>query len=455
MKGRPRFTSSQSRRSFLRSSATAAAFGGFTAGLGLPGLGTAQQAQWSLPYAGRFYGNALVGHQVADIRLSNDSNGVGVSFSFWADHDAEISHWRYQRRTGTGYSSGNPTYTVQIRRADPATNRPITTGSPVCQRVGYVPGNPSGNNQAFLTVEFTTKGSVTAGQYYCIYWINRGGGYVSTNTDAVYVADNDGDVITPPINGWSPARTPAGSLWFNYAITKGSSGLLSGRYGPILHEIGYNVPSAPGGIRWSGWGIWGGRSDNANYSWTITSSSHIRERFRVTRASRVVDGVWVYCWRLNNTGGSLVARLESGPASLTSGNGSTIESVTRAADNFYNAGASFNWNEITGGAPADKPHWVFFPFAQPRTLTLGNIYSIRLSGTGTGASFRTVRKPRAELQGLSPTNHSNNFDTYVSTRRVSWLVWEDSMGLQTSTNGGSTWTTPQFRTTAILFRCVT
>jgi hypothetical protein len=169
----------------------------------------------------------------------------------------------------------------------------------------------------------------------------------------------------------------------------------------------------------------------------------------------VVDGVWVNCWRLNNSGGNIIATLSSGPLSLTSGNGTLIESVSLPASAVYDAGGSFSpvmWQ----GANWDKPHWVFFPFSQNRTLSLGQIYNIRISASG-GGDFRFRRTIRAELHGLSPgfSSHGGNFDTYIANRTVSWLMWEDSMGSQTSTNSGDTWTNPTSLSSPILFRCAT
>ena len=51
--------------------------------------------------------------------------------------------------------------------------------------------------------------------------------------------------------------------------------------------------------------------------------------------------------------------------------------------------------------PYHKVHWVWVPFSQNRTLTLGSIYSLRLAATG-GFDGKIWCAQRAEGVGPSP-----------------------------------------------------
>jgi CARDB len=86
-----------------------------------------------LPFFGQYYGAAGFGYIVGH----TSPNATPVSFFFWAQRTGTISRFRYQRRTGTGYSEGDGgTYTVSIYPADPVTKRCVPGSSAISQLTG-------------------------------------------------------------------------------------------------------------------------------------------------------------------------------------------------------------------------------------------------------------------------------------------------------------------------------
>jgi hypothetical protein len=151
-----------------------------------------------------------------------------------------------------------------------------------------------------------------------------------------------------------------------------------------------------------------------------------------------------------------VVTLESGPASDTSGNGTTIQSISVPASHFLECGNHFSierWTEAPGfGPPFFKVHWVWVPFSENETFTLGNIYNIRFSASG-GFDGKIWTAARGEQQGIAhvPTSWAD----HEAKREVGMNAWEDSRGVQTSTNSGSSWSFLGRRMAPILFKCVT
>jgi hypothetical protein len=405
-----------------------------------------------LPYFGQFYGGLPFGHGVGNTNLSVGSE-LGVSNFFYADRTGVISHFRYQKRWGKGYSHGTfGEYTVRIVEADEETKLPVIGGRIISQIKGYVPTFEQGQGQRFHTVAFREQGMVEARQPYCLVWINT-----HPRPDRHYFAQNndiqfqwvppDRAIGNAPAEGfWNPARLTIGGQnrpWFRYPITASNGRLRWGRCGPPLIEFRYSDG------QWSGWGSWGSPFTVEGYIAGFDEIEHVRERFRVTRASRAVKSVWLNLWRLNGGTGDLVVSLERGPDHLSRGNGAIIEEVVISAREIHDAGSSFGRDSNQPGP--DLVPWIEAAFATTHNLELGNIYSVRLRTTG--GTMQTTSGARAEQQGLSPRH--DDFITHERQRRLSWLTFDDSMGMQRSVDDGQRWAWwGNRRQMPCLFECV-
>jgi hypothetical protein len=134
--------------------------------------------------------------------------------------------------------------------------------------------------------------------------------------------------------------------------------------------------------------------------------------------------------------------LESGPASDTSGNGTQIEQVTVAASNLYDIGGGEDLADegVSGSPNIDHVHYVWVPFSQDRTLTLGQLYNIRFHKSGGSGDFDVWPSQRStSFMGLSPSPTSLTWDQWEAQRVIEWSNQEDSRGSMYSTNGGSSW----------------
>lgn len=393
-------------------------------------------AKDELPYFGRFYGGYAFGHGVGNINLRATSE-LGVSNFFYAERTGVISHFRYQKRFGKGYSKGDlGRYTVRIVAADEQTKLPVAGGEIISNIDYYQPGVEAASGQRFQTVEFAKKGQVTAKRPYCLVWINThpfpDDNYFAQNNDIQYqwVPPERPDDGGPQPGFWNPARIEINGVdkpWFPYPISAFEGRLHWGRCGPPLMEYRFEDG------QWGGWGSWGSPYSVPGYLVTFDADKHIRERFRVTRASRTVKSVWLNLWRLNGGTGDLIVRLERGPNPLDEGNGEIIETVTVPARQIYDAGQAFERDNHQPGP--DLVPWIEVPFTQEHELTVGQIYSLRLS-TASGV-METTSGTRAEQQGLSQKN--DDFIEHELNRSLSWLTFDDSMGLQESHNQGEDW----------------
>jgi hypothetical protein len=238
--------------------------------------------------------------------------------------------------------------------------------------------------------------------------------------------------------------------WYPYPTVAQNGTFRFRRLGGYMGSIRYSDDV------WTGHGSWGAEAD---YLTTISATAHFRERFRVTRANRTVNGVYMRVLRWNNTTGNLIVKLESGPASDTSGNGTQIEQVTVSSSVLCNVGAADNYNEVdTGGGGVDFSHFIWVPFSQNRTLQAGTIYNLRLHTTG-GLDARIAPTGRADgTPGFGVNGPSSSWDAWEAWRAVEWTAWEDSRGAMRSTNSGTSW---QFlsavtgaRLSPILFKCL-
>jgi hypothetical protein len=419
-----------------------------------------------LPYFGQYYGGAPFGaSNAANLKLRSGSLSAADSFFFRADRtgviDKILMHWRTYL---SGYAAGDGgTYTIQIRPADPNTRKPITSGAPICQVTGISPGSTSSNSWKNLIHDFTTTGQVIAKQPYCIVWINThadpAGNHVSNNIGSATAFDdptdpadyqepaginpaNVGSSITP-VSGWSPVMIDGTIRWHQWPAIAEAGVLhyrrLGGLYGQLRYSDGIWV--GPGGA-------YGGAQ---GYKVPISGNNHLRERFRVTRATRVVSGVFLRVVRLNASSGSLTFSLESGPASDTSGNGTIIEQVTFPASNIFDVGGGENVNGV-GGAAIDFVPWTWFPFTQNRTLTLGQIYNARVFSPSGNFSMWCNGRGDSFMQG--PDGRDLTWAEWEDQRQIEWTAWEDSRGMMVSSNAGSTWGFSVQRLAMILFKCV-
>jgi hypothetical protein len=362
----------------------------------------------------------------------------GVTNFFFADRSSVISHFRFQKRWGAGYSAGDlGSYTVRIVEADPNTKLPLAGGDVISEVTNYRPGvEATSSGQRFQTAEFTKKGTVEATKPYCFAWYNThsspGSNFFAQNNDIQFqfLPDEYPGADWPGEGFFTPARIHVDGTerpWFPYPITFRRGIARWNRCGPPLVEYRYEDG------QWSGWGSWGSPYNRNSYLVEFTPTQHIRERFRVTRATRNVKSVWLNLWRLNASPGDLIVTLESGPSKLDVSNGQIIDERVIASNTVYDAGATFQRDETL--TDPDLVPWIEVTFSRTITLEIGRIYSLRLRTTN--GVFQTTSATRAEQQGLSG-KHSD-FDTHEKNRTLSWLTFDDSMGLQISTNSGTSW----------------
>lgn len=390
------------------------------------------------PFFGLAFGDDTVNGNASNSRITA-SDTAGHSDFFWAERSGVVTHFRHQWRSAgqdAGYSDGDGgIYTIEIRKADPDTKRPFTTASAlVCQVTGIT---ANVNTSAWPTYEFTIKGSLVKGDPYCLVYRNTHpdptNNYVSENRSLQY-GDAPGDGSTPPSGGWTPIVVPssyagAGRPHKPYPTwTRFPPSLTTKRIG-MGH---WNIRYADG--QWVGCG---GPAQIASPpgAHTIQGNNMVRHRFRPWR-NHIVTGVSVCVQRRNASSGNLVITLESGPSSLSSGNGLPIETVTIPASALFDIGSRSEYDHNN-----HKVWWNTVNFSQPHTLNAGTIYTIRLSASG-GLDARINASYRGEHSNIQWSPVHDDFDTHEANQQLSWSSWEYSLGLQVSTNSGSSWSFP-------------
>jgi hypothetical protein len=265
--------------------------------------GTLPTSDEDLPFFGQYYGNAVWGRTAGNTNLTQTSEMANSQF-FYAERTGTITHIRYNRRTGPGYSEGDGgRYTIEIRAAYAVTKLPLTGASPICQVHNVVPGNP-GNASTFPTVEFTTTGQIIAKKPYCIIFRNThdnpNGNHIAQNNNVQFAFLDDTSpsncqepagthptaVGSSPsaISTWSPVFIDGTIEWYPYPTVAQNGTFRFRRLGGYMGSIRYSD-----GV-WTGHGSWGAEAD---YLTTINATAHFRERFRVTRANRTVNGVYM------------------------------------------------------------------------------------------------------------------------------------------------------------------
>jgi hypothetical protein len=152
------------------------------------------------PFFGPWYGRPFFGG-VGNNRV-RATDVKGEFFFFLAERTGTIVAVDIQERFGDGYS--NPasaggdrgTWTIEIRPAD-ANREPITTGSPICSKTGWVlPTSSSGAR--FSRIAFDTTGQVTVSEGYCLILRKTGtpGRYISYNIlHSASVLDSEMDEV--------------------------------------------------------------------------------------------------------------------------------------------------------------------------------------------------------------------------------------------------------------------
>jgi hypothetical protein len=94
--------------------------------------------------------------------------------------------------------------------------------------------------------------------------------------------------------------------------------------------------------------------------------------------------------------------------------------------------------------------WV--PFSQNRTLSVGNLYNIRFHQTG-GGSYSIQCSARGD-SSFAPSARDLSWEAWEQQRTVPWTAWEDSRGCMVSSNGGASWNYFIGRLSPVLFKCV-
>lgn len=431
----------------------------------------------NLPFFGRYYGADAFGSKAANTHMIGT-----VNFFFYAERSGSIDRIFHQPRKGTGYSAGNGgTYTIEIVEASVSTKRPVSGGTVYSRRTGWTPP-ASTTNTAWQTDTLTPLVAVAAQAPCCLRYTQTAGGstnFFSTNISIHHgwsgspssqsnePADYQEPAGTDPaslgsspttVQGWIPMLMPNGARMYPWP-TKcyGNTGtqFQYNRLGPEHAALRYTDG------QWTGpAGHAGGGTENGLKLFLNSTSTQFRERFRVSRASRVVDGVFIRLARTGGTTGNLTVRLEQGPQVDThdADNGTLVESVTVPHTAIYNAGAQICEREHDCGVNTTFTPYIWVPFTQNRTLTLGTIYNLRIQ-TDASLDVEIVCSDRPDGQGLTPLGRTvGTWDEWEATRTLPWGAFEDSRGLQFSTDGGATWnyqTGPDRIIAPVTFRCVT
>ena len=183
--------------------------------------------------------------------------------------------------------------------------------------------------------------------------------------------------------GWSPTVVDGTIMWTSGRARQRATSIMVGSAASTAccaTAIGQWV--AIGGGAYGGAGPYKVRS---------RAAIQLRKRFWVTRATRVVSGVFLRIVRFNASGGSVTFSLESGPVSDTAGNGTVIEQVSIPAAKSWMSDADERVN-----AELDHLHQTLF-------LGLGC------------RSQRTVRLPRAKSK-RAPVSPSGSFSMWCPQR---------------------------------------
>ena len=447
---------------------------------------TAALSSSDLPFFGQYYGGGWPSIADVNYRLS----GKPCQFLFYAELSGTVTgiqwSWRQQAPEPSNYSEGDGgIYTIQIVEADATTKRERPGGQVICSVDGIAPGNPVGSDSTFPEYDFTTTGELGAGQPYVIKVINThpdpNSNHVSQNVVRYYVWNSSNPPhFTEPGGGGAIGDILVASRGIRGNVVGSSIARVRG-YAPHMIDQGgdpfllYPVPIGSEGsefdyrrlggidsaLRYSdgvytGWGR--GSGTPSEYQFKVTGSNQLRQRFRVTRASRTVSGVFVMGW-VNGTSGDLQVRLESGPETddHTPGNGSLIEQVNVPASMFLDAGPTLEHNQLLTGSDTgalDLVHYVWVPFITNRTLTLNHTYNLRL--VPSGCDFRMIGGARGDDKYGIYGRKASTWATWAINRKISWTCFEDSRGPQVSTDGGSTWAygPAEAQQVPITFKCV-
>jgi hypothetical protein len=448
----------------------------------------------ALPYFGQYYGNGYCGPGGASNTICRVASDNGISFFFYAERNGTIDRITFQRRTDTasGYSAGTGgTYTIEIRRANTQTHLPIPLaqgGQVISQLNGWVAGNPPGaGGTQYFTLTFTsTPGQTIAKQGYCLIFRNTHANpinnFFSTNISmqAAWAGSIGSGHPAPPaqyeepaetfgvnpmnpgtsvaaVRGWSPIYID-GVEWYRWPDKAYNGDFQYNRLGPEHASLRYSDG------QWLLFGVFPIGSVPAGTVRFNNPQIQARERFRVTRASRTVSGVFMRLARLSGSTGTLTVRLESGPAgdAHLAGNGSPMVTVTVPHTVIYNVGPTEDPSHYQNDnvTPFDIPHYIWVPFPTPQLLAIGQNYNLRLSiSSGLDIQMRCTGRVDQGSTGLGPRGATiATWSAWETQRNLPWTAWEDSRGFQTSSDGGVNWVYGGNAATSLLspivFKCV-
>ena len=449
-----------------------------------------------LPFFGQFYGGGWPSRSNGEWELRSQP----FTWFFRAERSGTIDrirwHWRNQSPPDpSGYSAGTGgVYTIEVRTGNPNNNQEAAGSALIASIAGIAPGNPTGSNGRFLEYTFTNTGALVAGNPYVVKvtntHANAANNYVSQNTISVlgWSHNTNPPFYTEPAGGGAVGSinvAPAtGSVRGNAVGAAGGTIKRVLGYSPHMIEAGANdymlypmpVTGVGGDLRYDRFGpahislrytdgiytLWGvGSGEYPESRVLVAGTTQVRQRFRVTRASRTVSGVFVLGW-VSNTAGSLNVVLEQGPQNddHTPNNAAAtvLETVSVPANMFLNAGsANAQFNQNNSGlddGPLDLIHYVWVPFNVNRTLTLGQTYNLRLAPNG--CNFYIFGSNRSDQQFAPSGRTTATWSQWATARRVSWTEFEDSRGPQVSTNSGAAWSywPASHQQIPITFKCV-
>lgn len=331
---------------------------------------------------------------IATDTLANKFIGGGdlqqVAYRFKAEQTSTLTsvRWMFIGTSASSYSGGTGG-TIRLEIQSDSSGVPSGTVLATCD--ADLSGSVLAVNDGYPLTTFSTPASLTAGTIYHVVLRNvhasQGTNYISADNLFVYGAH-----VTPRQPRW--ADTDFGMLLKTYY----SPWTIEGGTTPIV-DIGYGN-GAHQGMGWVG--------VSPLVPATISGTNYMaRQRFTMA-ASKTVSGGGVRVSK-NSGSGSLTVRLEDTSGTL-------IDSFTASTSSVPTQSGTYD-----GGAGI----WLTGTFSTPRTLAAGSTYNLRLS-TDASTSLWTRGMERGNLRGFTA-------GTYFAESM--------GLGLQTTTNGGTNWST--------------
>ena len=325
------------------------------------------------------------------------SSNYRYSIKFRANHSSQVTGFRLQWRSGPVYSGTAGNYGI-IRislRTDNGSGLPSNT---ILASIDVNPNNFPGIG--IRTTNFPNPPSLTNGNLYHLHLEN-----VHPNPSSSYIS-------------------------INSVFTYNTDTAVLGRHTPHFRNEDYGLLRSTNGGSWAAQNrdtpaldiiYANGGHDGFAYQSIALSSAYpmpliggnnmVRERFTVQGGNKTVTRLWARIGRISGSGNAVL--------SLENSNGTVIEQGQAQ-------GSGSIPTIPQGGIANSKGTWVSYTLTQPRTLTNGQTYNLRVS-TPSGTTYQHTCVLSQDSTALDGVHDMQSF------------AFNEGQG-QKSTNGGSSWT---------------